>query len=139
MGRLFSAPALHSVPMKRRSRILLPAILCAAALQPGCGTMQAYEGTRLPAGERAVVHADPSVSAGLPVEVILRKVDDFEVPVSSASVELRPGTHRFIVDCRVPEAGVVTRFVIDAEVAPGGRYRLVADATARGCRSVELL
>lgn len=101
--------------------------------------MQAYEGTRLPAGERAVVHADPSVSAGLPVEVILRKVDDFEVPVSSASVELRPGAHRFIVDCRVPEAGVVTRFVIDAEVAAGGRYRLVADATARGCRSVELL
>jgi hypothetical protein len=33
----------------------------------------------------------------------------------------------------------VTRFVIDAEVAAGGRYRLVADATARGCRSVELL
>ena len=101
--------------------------------------MQAYEGIRLPAGERAVVHADPSVSAGLPVEVILRKVDDFEVPVSSTSVELRPGAHRFIVDCRVPEAGVVTRFVIDAEVAAGGRYRLVADATARGCRSVELL
>ena len=139
MGRLFSAPALHSVPMKRRSRSLLPAILCAAALQAGCGTMQAYEGTRLPAGERAVVHADPSVSAGLPVEVILRKVDDFELQVSSASVELRPVAHRFIVDCRVPEAGVVTRFVIDAEVAAGGRYRLVADATARGCRSVELL
>jgi hypothetical protein len=124
--------------MKRRSRILRMTLLCAAALQAGCGTTQAYEGDRLPAGERAVVHADPSVSAGLPVEVILRKVDEFEVPVSSASVELRPGAHRFVVDCRVPEAGIVTRFVIDAEVAAGGSYRLVADATARGCRSVAL-
>jgi len=124
--------------MQRHFRILRVTMLCAAALQAGCGTLQAYEGARLPAGERAVVHADPSVSAGLPVEVILRKVDDFEVPVSRTSVELRPGAHRFIVDCRVPEAGVVTRFVIDAEIAPGGRYRLVADATARGCRSVEL-
>jgi hypothetical protein len=31
------------------------------------------------------------------------------------------------------------RPVIDAVVASGGRYRRVADATARGCRSVELL
>lgn len=139
MGRLFSALALHSVPMKGHSRIVTMAILCAAGLQTGCGTMQAYEGTRLPADERAVVRADPAVSAGLPVEVILRKVDDFEVPVSNASVELQPGPHRFVVDCRVREAGVVTRFVIDAEVAAGGSYRLVADATTRGCLSVELL
>lgn len=138
MGRLFSAPALHFASMTRHSRLLLPAALAAAALLAGCGTLQAYEGSRLPAGERAVVHADPSVSAGLPVEVILRKVDDFEVPVSKTSVELRPGPHRFIVDCRVREAGVVTRFVVDAEVAAGSSYRLVADATARGCRSVEM-
>jgi hypothetical protein len=114
------------------------ALLASAALVAGCGSVQAYEGARLPAGERAVVHADPSVSAGLPVEVILRKVDSFEVPVSRTSVELRPGQHRFVVDCRVREAGVVTRFVIDAEVDAGGSYRLVADASARGCRAVEL-
>ncbi|MBS1200415.1 MAG: hypothetical protein H6R27_1093 [Proteobacteria bacterium] len=138
MGRLFFALALHFASMKRHTRCSLMAILPAAALLAGCGTLQAYEGSRLPAGERAVVHADPSVSAGLPVEVILRKVDDLEVPVSRTSVELRPGPHRFIVDCRVREAGVVTRFVVDAEVAAGGSYRLVADATARGCRSVEL-
>jgi len=120
------------------SRPGLAVLVCAAVAAAGCGSLQAYEGARLPAGERAVVRADPSLSAGLPVEVILRKVDGYEVPVSRTSGELAPGAHRFVVDCRVPEAGVVTRFVIDAEVEAGGSYRLVADATARGCREVVL-
>ena len=122
-----------------RSRSLWP-LACAtlAAVTAGCGSLRAYEGERLPAGERAVVRADPALSAGLPVEVILRKVDDYEVPVGRRSVELAPGSHRFVVDCRVPEAGVVTRFVLDEEVEAGGSYRLVADATARGCREVVL-
>lgn len=121
-------------------RFLSACLGCAAvaAGNAGCGSLQAYEGTRLPAGERAVVRADPSLSAGLPVEVILRKVDGYEVPVSRSAVELAPGSHRFVVDCRVPEAGVVTRFVIDAEVEAGGSYRLVADASSRGCREVVL-
>lgn len=119
-------------------RRFLATLGCAAvsAAAAGCGSLQAYEGARLPAGERAVVRADPSLSAGLPVEVILRKVDGYEVPVGRSAVELPPGPHRFVVDCRVQEAGVVTRFVIDAEVEAGGSYRLVADATARGCREV---
>lgn len=120
-------------------RVTTTAAMAGAALcLAGCGSMQAYEGAQLPAAERAIVRADPTVSAGLPVEVILRKVDGYEVPVSKTSVELLPGSHRFIVDCRVREAGVVTRFVIDAEVEAGAAYRLVADATAQGCRSVEL-
>jgi hypothetical protein len=121
------------------SRILSRfACVALAAGSTACGSLQAYEGARLPAGERALVRADPAVSAGLPVEVILRKVDGYEVPVSRTSVELAPGVHRFVVDCRVPEAGVVTRFVIDAEVEAGASYRLEADATARGCREVVL-
>jgi uncharacterized lipoprotein len=123
--------------IRRRIATVVPLLAAATALA-GCGSLQAYEGPRLPAGERAVVRADPAVSAGLPVEVILRKVDTYEVPVDNSRVELRPGAHRFLVDCRVPEAGIVTRFVIDAEVQAGGTYRLVADATARGCRAVEL-
>jgi hypothetical protein len=113
-------------------------LLCLALCMAGCGSLRAYDGERLPAAERAVVKADPSVSAGLPVQVILRKVDDYDVPVSKSAVELKPGRHSFLVDCRVPEAGVVTRFALEAEVAAGGSYRLVADATARGCRSVQL-
>jgi len=123
--------------MKPSQLLAAPAILAATVLS-ACGNLQAYEGARLPAEQRAVVHADPAVSAGLPVEVILRKVDGYDVPVSRTAVELAPGLHRFVVDCRVPEAGVVTRFVIDAEVAAGAYYRLEADATARGCREVVL-
>jgi hypothetical protein len=114
------------------------ALLAAGLWLAGCGSMRAYEGPALRPSERSVVRADPSFSAGLPVEVILRKVDDFEVPMNRTSVELRPGAHRFVVDCRVREAGVVTRFVIDAETVAGGSYRLVADAAAVGCRQVEL-
>lgn len=122
----------------RASLTRCAAVLAVAGTMPACGSLQAYEGERLAAGERAVVRADPAVSAGLPVEVILRRVDGYDVPLRRTSVELQPGTHRFIVDCRVPEAGVVTRFVIDADVAAGRAYRLVADATARGCREVVL-
>lgn len=118
--------------------MLAAAILGATLGVAGCGHLQAYEGARLPKADRAVVRADPSVSAGLPVQVILRKVDEYEVPVSKTAVELQPGRHSFLVDCRVPEAGVVTRFAIEAEVVAGGSYRLVADATSRGCREVVL-
>lgn len=110
----------------------------AALAVTGCGSLRAYEGDPLPAAGRAIVRADPAVSAGLPVEVILRKVGDYDVPVSRSAVELPPGSHRFIVDCRVREAGVVTRFVVDGEVEGGGSYRLQADATSRGCLTVEL-
>ena len=118
--------------------ILGTATVGAALWAVGCGHLQAYEGERLPKADRAIVRADPSVSAGLPVQVILRKVDEYEVPVSKTVVELQPGRHSFLVDCRVAEAGVVTRFAIEAEVVAGGSYRLVADATSRGCREVVL-
>jgi hypothetical protein len=118
--------------------VLAAATLGATLGVAGCGHLQAYEGARLSKADRAVVRADPSVSAGLPVQVILRKVDEYEVPVSKTVVELQPGRHSFLVDCRVPEAGVVTRFAIEAEVVAGGSYRLVADATSRGCREVVL-
>jgi len=116
-------------------RLVVAAAVCGLT---ACGSLQAYEGERLGPAERAIVRADPAVSAGLPVEVILRRVDGYDVPVSKTRVELEPGPHRFVVDCRVPEAGVVTRFVIDDEVAAGRSYRLAADATARGCREVVL-
>ena len=109
-----------------------------AALAAGCGGLQAYEGERLPPAERAVVDADPAFSAGLPVQVLLRKVDDFEVPASRSSVEVRPGPHVFVVDCRLAETGSSTRFVIEAEVDAGAAYRLVAEASAVACERVSL-
>jgi len=85
------------------------------------------------------VRADPVVSAGLPVQLRLRQVDGREIGLSSSAVELAPGAHTFLVDCRVEESGAVNRFVVEEELEPGGRYRLVANASARNCEAVELI
>lgn len=122
----------------RRQHRRLVASAVAAATLTGCGSFQAYEGPRLPSAARALIHADPAFSAGLPVQVILRKVDDREVPVNRATVAVEPGRRQLIVDCRHAETGASTRFVIDAEVAAGTAYRLEAEATGRGCVAVTL-
>jgi hypothetical protein len=85
------------------------------------------------------VRADPVVSAGLPVQVRLRRVDGRELGLTESRVELPPGSHALLVDCRVAESGSVRRFTVQAELEPGGRYRLVATATARNCEAVELI
>ena len=111
----------------------------AAMLASGCTTERAYEGPPLAADERAIVRADPVVSAGAPVQVRLRQVDDREVGLAASQVELAPGKHAFLVDCRIAESGSVRRFTVEAELEAGGRYRLVADATARNCEAVALI
>ena len=113
------------------------ALLALAAAASGCATERLYEGA-LPAGEAAIVRADPAVSAGAPVQVRLRRVDGREVGVSATRVELPPGPHVLLVDCRVAESGSVRRFTVEAELERGGRYRLVADTTARNCEAVRL-
>ncbi len=107
-------------------------------LPAGCATERAYDGPRLPAAERALVHADPAVSAGLPVQLRLRQVDERSIPLAASSVELQPGPHRLLVDCRVTESGTTQRFTLDVELEPGGKYRLVAVASTRNCEAVEL-
>jgi len=113
--------------------LLLPAVLA------GCATERAYEGPPLPAGERAIVRADPVVSAGLPVQVRIRRVDGREIGLSASKVELPAGAHSLLVDCRVAESGSLRRFTVEAELAPGRSYRLAADATARNCEAVRLI
>ena len=85
------------------------------------------------------MRADPVVSAGLPVQLRLRQVDGRDVALSSSAVELAPGAHKFLVDCHVEESGSVRRFVVQAELDAGGRYRLVANASTRNCEAVELI
>jgi acyl-coenzyme A thioesterase PaaI-like protein len=110
-----------------------------AALLAGCATERLYEGPPLAPEDRAVVRADPVVSAGLPVQIQLRRVNQREVRLSANRVELPPGKHQLLVDCRVAESGSVRRFTVEAELEAGGRYRLVADATARNCEAVALV
>jgi len=76
------------------------------------------------------------MSAGLPVSLRLRQVDGREVPITASSVELPPGEHVLLVDCRVSESGATRRFTVPVELEPGGDYRLVATASARNCDEV---
>jgi hypothetical protein len=107
-------------------------------LLAGCATERAYDGPRLSAAERAIVHADPAVSAGLPVQLRLRQVDERSIPLAASAVELHPGPHRLLVDCRVTESGTTERFTLDVQLEPGGKYRLVAVASTRNGEAVEL-
>jgi hypothetical protein len=116
-----------------------PALLFGVAALAGCATDRLYEGPRLPPEERAIVRADPVVSAGLPVQLRLRQVDGREVGVSASKVELPAGKHEILVDCLVAESGSVRRFTIEADVEAGGRYRVVANATTRNCEAVALI
>jgi hypothetical protein len=110
-----------------------------AAVLAGCGTARLHDGPPLAPEDRAVVRADPALSAGLPVQVRLRRVDDREIGISTNRVELPPGKHVFLVDCRVEASGSVRRFTVEGEVEAGGRYRLVANASPRNCEAVALI
>ncbi len=114
-------------------------LLVVATMVAGCATERLYDGPPLPADERAIVRADPVVSAGLPVQLRLRLVDGREVGLTASKAELAPGAHALLVDCRVAESGSVRRFTVEAELEPGGHYRLVARASPRNCEAVELI
>jgi hypothetical protein len=114
-------------------------LVLTALLIAGCATERFYDGPPLAPEDRAIVRADPAVSAGLPVQVQLRRVNDRDIRLAANRVELPPGEHRFVVDCRVAESGSVRRFTVEAELEAGGRYRLVANATSRNCEAVALV
>jgi hypothetical protein len=111
----------------------------ALVLAAGCTTVRVYEGPALPREETAVVRADPAFSAGLPVQLRLRKAGDRKVAFRASAIELPAGHHSLLVDCRVLESGVTRRFVVEADLEAGREYRLVARATARNCDAVELI
>ena len=113
------------------------ALLLACA---GCMTQQSYDGPKLPADEVAHISGDLRVTAGAPLSVILRKVDDRVLGLSENGVDVLPGPHRLLVDCLIRETSSTSRHSIDAEVSAGRRYKLVADLGpgVRECESVRL-
>lgn len=114
-------------------------MLLAVAAIAACTTERVYPDAGLPAGGSAIVHADPAFSAGLPVQVRLRKVGEREISLHASAIELPPGHHSLLVDCRVLESGVTSRFVVEADLEAGLEYRLVASASPRKCDAVELI
>jgi len=131
-----SGPPFFRQPGCGKMRML---ILLVAAVTAACTTQRAYPGPGLPAGESAIVRADPAFSAGLPVQVRLRKAGDRKISLGASAIELPPGRHSLLVDCRVLESGVSRRFVVEADLEAGREYRLVARASSRNCDAVELI
>lgn len=119
-------------------RLVALAALC--VYLAGCATVRSYEGGPRPADEVAKISGDLRFTAGAPVSVILRKVDDYQLGLGESSVEVLPGQHRLLVDCRIAETSSTTRLSLDVEVYAGERYRLVAQTGPglRECTSVSL-
>lgn len=108
-------------------------ITATAGLLAACAT---YRMPGAPGQAMARVIADPVVSAGLPVRVVLRRIDTQRVDGRYSSAEVPAGRHEFLVDCSVAEADATSRHVVVAELEAGGRYRFVGIASSRRCESV---
>lgn len=105
-----------------------------------CATQQSYEGPKRERDELARISGDMRITAGAPISVILRKVDEYQLNLSQNSVDVLPGSHELLVDCKIAETGSVVRFSIDVEVYEGESYRLVAETGPglRDCTAVHL-
>ncbi len=114
--------------MKLRLAALALIVACS-----GCATAQLYDGPRRAADEVARITGDLRINAGSPLTVILREVDNTPLSVGQNAVEVLPGKHRLLVDCRIAETGNVSRHSVEAEVSAGRRYRLGAE-TGPGLR-----
>ena len=132
--------------MKTRRSLIpryLPAIatvLAVACGVQGCMTAQTYEGERRARDEVARINGDLRVTAGAPISVILRRVDEQVLTVSQNSVDVLPGKHTLLVDCRVQETGSVTRYSLEQDFFAGRTYRLVAETGPglRECTAVRI-
>jgi hypothetical protein len=119
-----------------RRLVALAAILACT----GCATAQLYDGPRRGADEVAHIAGDLRINAGSPLTVVLRQVDETPLNLGQNSVDILPGRHRLLVDCRIAETQNVSRHAIDVEVASGRRYKLVAETGPglRECTQVTL-
>ena len=121
-------------------KLQLVALAIVAVACSGCGTAQLYDGPGRSASEVARITGDLRFNAGSPLTIVLRQVDDAPVSVRHNAVDILPGKHRLLVDCRIAETQSVSRHAIDVEVAGGRRYRLVAETGPglRECTQVTL-
>lgn len=106
----------------------------------GCMTAQVYDGAKRAGDEVARISGDPPITAGAPLTVVLRMVDGKKLNVGQTSVDVLPGTHSLLADCRIAETKRTTRHAIDVEVSAGRRYKLLGETGPglRECTSVTL-
>ena len=114
--------------------------LLTSTLLTGCLSVQGYDGPKRDADELARISGDPSVNAGSPLTLVLRKVDEQKLNVAQTSVDVLPGKHTLLVDCRISEGKRTTRHSIEVEVEAGVHYHLAAETAPglTGCAEVSL-
>jgi len=121
--------------MTRRLVALAVVLACS-----GCATAQLYDGPRRNADEVAHISGDLRINAGSPLTIVLRQVDETPLSIGQNAVDILPGKHRLLVDCKIAETQSTSRHAVEVEVAPGRRYKLVAEAGPglRECTEVTL-
>ena len=109
----------------------------------GCTTVNMAEDTKAAAAnappQLAHISGDYHVTAGAPVSVLLRSVDDQPLKFWQTAVDVNSGEHRLLVDCRVKEGEKLSRYELNVSVDANVSYALVADANPQyGCTAVRL-
>jgi hypothetical protein len=106
----------------------------------GCLTTQLYEGAKRDPNEVARITGDPIITAGSPITVVLRRVDEQDIGLTQTSVEVLEGEHELLVDCRLAENKSVSRHSLKVTVYGGRKYRLRPESGPglRGCSEVSL-
>ena len=131
-------------PKYRRQHMPLCALgiyLIASVFVSGCETMRGYDGPSRPRSAVARIVSSMHISAGEPISIVIRRVDNTDVGVRFNSVDVLPGGHSLLIDCTVTESKLTSRHHLDVDVEAGGKYRLVANTRLgnRECDNVELI
>ena len=106
----------------------------------GCLSTQLYDGAKRDRNEVARITGDPVFTAGSPVTVVLRRVDEHDIGIAQTSVEVLEGDHDLLVDCRLAENKSTSRHALKVTVYGGRSYRLRPETGPglRECTSVTL-
>lgn len=115
-------------------------LLIVVPLCGGCASTQLYEGAKRDRNEVARISGDPVITAGSPITVVLRRVDEHDIGITQTSVEVLEGEHELLVDCRLAENKSVSRHALKVNVYGGRKYRLRPETGPglRECTSVTL-
>lgn len=102
----------------------------------GCFSLRGYDRAELHETP-AHINGDYRVTAGLPVKVLLREVDDQPLKFWQHAADVSAGEHRLLVDCSVADGNHLSRHELNVDTDAGVTYRLRAEATSQsGCTRV---